>query len=515
MSLLRYLKPANGLPNPKGSLSTAISPEVISEMNKEVEETTRCATEGKKRGPYKTYSPSERSRIGKYAFQHGATAASRHFSTKLKKRVSRSTAKSMKKAYEAELRERRRCYVAGTEEITDLPAKKRGRKLLIGEDLDQKVQLYLRKVREGGGAVSAWIATAAARGILRKCNRSMLAENGGPIQLNRHWAHSLLKRMKFVQRKATTSMSKHTMTNFKEQKRKFLSDIATTVEMEEIPGELVLNWDQTGIRLVPSSTWTMERRGERRIEMIGVNDKRQITAVFCGNALGVFLPPQLIYKGKSSRCHPRYEFPSDWNITHSPNHWSNEDTMLQYIDNIILPYVANVRDYVGADRAALVVVDNFKGQTTEDVIQRLDENNILISWLPPNTTDRLQPMDLSVNKPVKEYLKKQFEEWYSEMVMEQLDGKDMDDLEYAEIQPINLGMPILKEVGAKWLDGMAQYFTDNPHLIINGFIRSGISSAIDGVVNMGSEDDNSSSEELDSSDIDSGDCDSQFDGDVM
>ena len=189
--------------------------------------------------------------------------------------------------------------------------------------------------------------------------------------------------------------------------------------------------------------------------------------------------------------------------------------MLQYIDNIILPYVANVRDYVGADRAALVVVDNFKGQTTKDVIQRLDENNILISWLPPNTTDRLQPMDLSVNKPVKEYLKKQFEEWYSEMVMEQLDGKDMDDLEYAEIQPINLGMPILKEVGAKWLDGMAQYFTDNPHLIINGFIRSGISSVIDGVVNMGSEDDNSSSEELDSSDIDSGDCDSQFDGDVM
>ena len=95
--------------------------------------------------------------------------------------MSRSSAKSMKKAYEAELRKRRRCDVAGFEEITDLPVMKRGRKLLIGEDLDQKVQLYLKKVREGGGAVSARIAMAAARGILRKCNRSMLAENGGPI----------------------------------------------------------------------------------------------------------------------------------------------------------------------------------------------------------------------------------------------------------------------------------------------------------------------------------------------
>ena len=70
MSLWRYLKPANGLPDPRGSFSTAISPDVIREMNEEVEEATRCTAEGKKRGPYKTYSSSERSQIGKYASQH-------------------------------------------------------------------------------------------------------------------------------------------------------------------------------------------------------------------------------------------------------------------------------------------------------------------------------------------------------------------------------------------------------------------------------------------------------------
>ena len=47
-------------------------------------------------------------------------------------------------------------------------------------------------------------------------------------------------------------------------------------------------------------------------------------------------------------------------------------------------------------------------------------------------------MDISVNKPAKEYLKKEFEDWYSKQVMQQLDGKDMDDLESIEIQPINL-----------------------------------------------------------------------------
>ena len=47
MFLLRYLKPANGLPDPRGSLSTVSSPEVISEINEDIEEATCCAAEKK------------------------------------------------------------------------------------------------------------------------------------------------------------------------------------------------------------------------------------------------------------------------------------------------------------------------------------------------------------------------------------------------------------------------------------------------------------------------------------
>ena len=45
-----------------------------------------------------------------------------------------------------------------------LHPKKQGSKLLLGENLDTKVQIYLRKVQEGGGAVSSRIVLAAARG---------------------------------------------------------------------------------------------------------------------------------------------------------------------------------------------------------------------------------------------------------------------------------------------------------------------------------------------------------------
>ena len=313
--------------------------------------------------------------------------------------------------------------------------------------------------------MSARIVTAAAPGILLSCDKTRLEEYGGNIRLNRHWAHSLLKRMHFVQRRATTAKSRHSSTNFSELQKSFLDDVVSTVVMEEIPAELIMNWDQTGIKRVPSS-WTMEQRGSQRVEMAGVGDKRRITAIFCGT-LGDFLPVQLIYQGKSPRCHPHYQFPSDWDVTHSPKHWSTEETMLQYISNIIVPYVEGTRCLLGNHTPALAIIDNFKGQVTAPVNALLEENDIHVCLLPPNTTDVLQPMDISVNKPAKDFLKGKFQEWYSTQVMEQLEGQD---IETSEIKPIDLSMAVLREVGAKWLVEMAEYFENNPQIIINGFI---------------------------------------------
>lgn len=41
-------------------------------------------------------------------------------------------------------------------------------------------------------------------------------------------------------------------------------------------------------------------------------------------------------------------------------------------------------------------------------------------------------------------------------------------------------MPIPKEIRAKWLVGMAEYLSDNPQFIVNGFLRSDITGTFDG-----------------------------------
>ena len=83
--------------------------------------------------------------------------------------------------------------------------------------------------------------------------------------------------------------------------------------------------------MIPVSNWTMAVQGTRQIDMIGLDDKKDATALLAVSLSGVLLPPQVIYSGKTLRCHPNVAIPAGWHLTHSPSHWSTKETMLDYM----------------------------------------------------------------------------------------------------------------------------------------------------------------------------------------
>ena len=140
------------------------------------------------------------------------------------------------------------------------------------------------------------------------------------------------------------------------------------VKAHKIPPELIVSWDQAGVKLVPSHNWTMEQQESSRVEIAGINDKRQITVTLAGSTSGELLPIQLLYQGKSNRCHPKFSFLAEFDVWNTPNHWANEDTTIRFIQRIILPYVQSVRAKNNTpDQAALVIFDVFKGHMGEAV----------------------------------------------------------------------------------------------------------------------------------------------------
>ena len=246
-----------------------------------------------KRGQYGKYSSEQKAMIGKRAVEHGVVAAVRYNVSRGFPNLKENTVRDWRNAYRLELKKRARDRSDEVSEggisISDLPQMKRERPLLLGEELDKQVQAYLTSFRESGAVVNTAITMACAEGIVRSADSNMLAVNGGHILITKDWAKSLLQRMGFVKRRASTK-AKITVEDFQERKEQFLLDIKAIVTLEDIPLDLIIHWDQTGMHYIPVSSWTTAKEGSKRVEICGIDDKRQITAVLVVPCLVIFYP---------------------------------------------------------------------------------------------------------------------------------------------------------------------------------------------------------------------------------
>ena len=103
----------------------------------------------------------------------------------------------------------------------------------------------------------------------------------------------------------------------------------------------------------------------------------------------------------------------------------------------------------------------------EEILTLLDNNHINVIIIPANCTDRLQPLNLAVNKSVKDFLRKEFRKWYADQVCSQLDEN--------RIELIDLRLTSIKSLGVKWMNNAFDYINSKPEIIKNGFSNAGIS----------------------------------------
>ena len=164
---------------------------------------------------------------------------------------------------------------------------------------------------------------------------------------------------------------------------------------------------------------------------------------------------QILYGGKTDRCHPKHQFPLEFDIYHNPNHWANEECALRFIEKIILPYIKAIREEISKpNQTAMVIFDVIKGQTTAAVYSLLQENGIVYVTIPNGCTDKFQPLDVSVNKSAKSYLRQKFSTWYVEQVNLQLSGGK----QASKVQ-VDMRLSVMKELSAKWLEGLYDHLT--------------------------------------------------------
>ena len=161
MSLFKYSFKRNCLlPSPNGPLSREIPATAISAANDEVMKALEDDKGVKRRGPYQKHTDKEKTKIGKYALMHGATAALRHFKDRYSE-LKYTTICEWKKAIAAEEKK-------SQQPVTELKSKKRGRPSLLPDKITTLLMKYIHAIRDAGGIINTAIVITAGLGIAKR-----------------------------------------------------------------------------------------------------------------------------------------------------------------------------------------------------------------------------------------------------------------------------------------------------------------------------------------------------------
>ena len=204
----------------------------------------------------------------------------------------------------------------------------------------------------------------------------------------------------------------------------------------------------------------VDRKGKKTINVrTTASEKNRITATLCCTASGKMLPPFVVFKGKTKRGIKKVPVPHGVVCTTQAKGWMDEERMLEWIQKVWAPYVDGNR--------ALLSLDTFSGHLTDRVKDALDKCGTKMLVIPGGCTSVLQPLDVSINKPFKAYIR---QSWCECMVSEAETG-------VAKITPAS------KAILMEWIKTAADLVEKNPirsrnHLKSQGSLISQIAPEV-------------------------------------
>jgi hypothetical protein len=124
------------------------------------------------------------------------------------------------------------------------------------------------------------------------------------------------------------------------------------------------------------------------------------TVIACGNALGNYIPPYFVFKGK--RFNPDFmkgASPGSQAVM-SDSGWSNSSIFRGYLETHFLPHV---RRGCNDKQPVLLIFDGHTSHISRELIEWANSQHIVMFVLPAHTSHILQPLDTAVFGPFKNF----------------------------------------------------------------------------------------------------------------
>ena len=332
----------------------------------------------------KIYSLGQKKKVADYARFHGVRAASRHFGVH-HKNVSRWMKNRVEKIKNPNERKNK---------------KGQGRKVSYPQDIEEKLVAWLLEKREENFvAISTRVIRLKAMSLIKPILPDFKASDG--------WVRRFMKRNSFVLR-ARTHISQKLPKDLEKKIEDFRAEVKQIYENSDYPLHYICNMDETPVYLDLLPSKVVDKKGKKSIRVrTTASEKNRITTVLCCTASGKLLPPLVIFKGKTLRPLKKVQVPDGVYCCTQAKAWMDEKRMIDWIDKVWSPHVAG--------KPALLSIDTFSAHFTDKVKEAFAKCNTKLLTIPGGCTSVLQPLDISLNKPFKSYIRQL---WCQRMVDE-------------------------------------------------------------------------------------------------
>ena len=349
-----------------------------------------------------------------------------------------------------------------------------------------ELEIYLlaifNKRRESGLVINSSVAVPIMRTVIQQRAPQLLQR----MALSRRWVrHWLRCRGGFTYKKATTSGQK-LPADWEAQVGLMIDRAAAVVASKRIAHpSLVINWDQSALMLMPTSTYTYHGKKDKHVSVTGHDDKRQITALVGVTLEGELLPLQLVFQGQEadrtqhkavpvldSTLSQRVDY-AGWHLTQTPNHWSSQISMRDYVDYIVVPFVKAKREKHNCPNSpALLLFDCWSVHKSAEFLDWMknEHPDFHVVFIPAGCTGKAQPADVVVQRPLKCEITNQYLQWTTEILTADLQP-DSDDVPTCEI---DRSMGTLKPKLVEWTFNAWNRLRERQSMIAKGWAKIGL-----------------------------------------
>ena len=226
-------------------------------------------------------------------------------------------------------------------------------------------------------------------------------------QAGTKWLKNFIKRTGGLSIRRPEATSLNRINGFSEPKvMNYFKNLETILSEHKNSPSRIFNIDETGITTVHRPERILAPKGQKQVGKATSGERgRTTTAICCVSATGLFHPPMFVFARKDSHLFLVMAQPHGSIIGISNNGWSNEVFFLKYLKSLVAHLHPTFQNKLPSEedilKPSLIVMDNHESHCSLEVIDLCRIYNIHIVTLPPHTSHRTQPLDVTFFGPFK------------------------------------------------------------------------------------------------------------------